>query len=236
MDHEEPRHDEMAVAQLAEPLRRRIYQLVAKSAEPVSRDQAADAMGIGRTLAAYHLDRLAKNGLLEATYARPPGRTGAGAGRPAKLYRRAAGEVAVSLPPRDYALAAEILAAAIDEDPSGPTRSLVEQSARRIGIDAGCELRSRPTTSPADATVASALQERGYEPFADGDAIRTRNCPFHLLAQRHRDLACAMNHQLITGLLEGLGESDYTAILEPHPATCCVAIVPRRSRGLSAQA
>ena len=84
-----------ALSALGDPTRRRAYDYVSAQGGPAGRDEVATALGIGRTLAAYHLDRLAKEGLLSVAYARRWGRTGPGAGRPAKLYERAATELAV---------------------------------------------------------------------------------------------------------------------------------------------
>src|SRR5436190_24048350 len=109
-----------AVAALAEPTRRALYDLVGASREPVGRDDAATALGISRELAAFHLDRLVAVGLLQPEFRRRSGRTGPGAGRPAKLYRRADGEVDVSLPARRYDRAADLMATAIDRLP-GPS-------------------------------------------------------------------------------------------------------------------
>ena len=102
-----------ALSALDDPTRRGLYDYVCAQGRPVGRDEAATAVGIARTLAAYHLDKLAAEGLLTVTYERRSGRTGPGAGRPAKLYRRAASEHAVTVPPRQYELAAELLAAAV---------------------------------------------------------------------------------------------------------------------------
>ncbi|HEU5110747.1 MAG TPA: winged helix-turn-helix domain-containing protein, partial [Micromonosporaceae bacterium] len=84
-----------ALSVLADPVRRSAYRAVADATAPVGRDDVAAALGIGRTLAAHHLDRLVDAGLLAVSYARRTGRTGPGAGRPAKLYSRAPGEHAV---------------------------------------------------------------------------------------------------------------------------------------------
>src|SRR5690348_17436989 len=91
-----------AVALLEEPKRRQLYDVVAASPSPVGRDEAAAAAGISRELAAFHLDRMAAAGLLATEYRRLGNRRGPGAGRPAKLYRRADREISVSLPARDY--------------------------------------------------------------------------------------------------------------------------------------
>src|SRR5215212_2376002 len=104
-----------AVAALAEPTRRRLYDTVVRSPHPLSRDDVAGATGVPRPTTAFHLDRLVADGLLDVHYERRSGRTGPGAGRPAKLYRRAEAAVSVSLPERRYDLAGELLAAAMVE-------------------------------------------------------------------------------------------------------------------------
>jgi predicted ArsR family transcriptional regulator len=209
------------LATLEDPLRRRLYDLVARSSEPVGREQAAATAGIGRTLAAYHLDKLVEQGLLTASYRRPEGRAGPGAGRPAKLYARAEREVAVSVPPREYELAAGLLAAAAEEDETGAARERLHEVAERAGRLAGAALpRSRP--------IEAALRERGYEPFRDEcGVLRARNCPFHNLAAEHRDLVCGMNVAFVNGLLEGLDTTGAEVKLDPRPGRCCVTLVPR---------
>src|SRR5579871_3156353 len=88
-----------SIAALDEPVRRRLYLYVAANGDS-SRDDAARAAGISRSLAAFHLDKLVEEGLLEAVYRRLSGRSGPGAGRPSKLYRRSRREVHIDLPPR----------------------------------------------------------------------------------------------------------------------------------------
>src|ERR671927_468689 len=104
-----------AVAALAEPTRRRLYEHVVRQSEPVSRDEAAAATDVPRATVAFHLDKLVDEGLLDVVYERRTGRTGPGAGRPSKLYRRAECDVTVSLPERRYDLAGGLLAAAMEE-------------------------------------------------------------------------------------------------------------------------
>ncbi len=104
-----------AVAALAEPTRRRLYEHVVRQPHPVSRDDVAGAVGVPRPTTAFHLDRLVADGLLDVHYERRSGRTGPGAGRPAKLYRRSECSVEVSLPERHYDLAGDLLAAALVE-------------------------------------------------------------------------------------------------------------------------
>ncbi|GAB3805446.1 hypothetical protein GCM10027605_31440 [Micromonospora zhanjiangensis] len=120
-----------AIGALREPVRRAVYEYVVGRAEPVSRNEVAEALGLGRTLAAFHLDKLAGAGLLEAANA--PRTGGPGAGRPAKVYRRSAVEHAVTLPPRDYRLLAEVLAGAVE-------RAGVEPAAYAVAREVGTRL------------------------------------------------------------------------------------------------
>jgi predicted ArsR family transcriptional regulator len=198
-----------ALRALADPVRRRVYAVVAASAAPVSRDEAAAAAGLGRSLAAYHLDRLAASGLLSVSYGRPSGRRGPGAGRPAKLYTRADREFVLRAPPREYELVAEILLRA----GAGGTPAA---AAREVGRELG---RAAP-----EGPIAEVLRARGYEPFDDDGTLRFANCPFDALAQNHRQVVCSLNLALVEGVIEGAGAACVTASLEPDRAGCCVAV------------
>jgi predicted ArsR family transcriptional regulator len=206
---------------LGDPTRRRAYDYVCAQGRPVGRDEVATALGIGRTLAAYHLDRLAKAGLLSVAYARRSGRTGPGAGRPAKLYQRCERELAVSIPPRDYGLAARLLAHAAAHDERGGTGRALRAAAGSLGRDIAAAAADPPD-------LDRLLRERGYEPYEDDAGVmRLRNCPFHAVAQSHPEVVCNMNLSLLRGLIAGL-DADVQAVLEPAPGRCCVAIKPRR--------
>lgn len=215
-----------ALSGLDDPVRGRLYEFVSGRAEPAGRDEAAAAAGIGRALAAYHLDKLVELGLLTASYQRPQGRGGPGAGRPAKVYTRSGREFAVTVPPRDYELAARLLAQAVESDSGGASRAALHDAARHYG--AGLGRPSRPGgTSEAGARQAleSVLREHGFEPWHDEEgAIRLRNCPFHQLAARHPELVCEMNLALMKGLVAGLGADWMRPALDPGPGRCCAVI------------
>jgi predicted ArsR family transcriptional regulator len=213
-----------ALAPLAEPLRRRLYLYVAASPQAVGRDEAASALGIARSLAAFHLDRLVRDGLLQAEFMRRSGRTGPGAGRPAKLYRRSAEGHTVSLPARNYELAAQLFADALTAPDGGGGTERLRDEAQAYGRSTGGNLKVEAGVS--ESTLAAALAREGYEPRIDGDVIRLGNCPFHALVAAHRDLTCGLNLALMTGLLEGLGATDWRASLDPRPGFCCVAFEP----------
>jgi predicted ArsR family transcriptional regulator len=215
-----------AVAALAEPTRRRLYEHVVRQPRPVGRDDVAEAVGVPRATTAFHLDRLVADGLLDVHFERRTGRTGPGAGRPAKLYRRSDTAVDVSLPERRYDLAGELLASALDEaDRSGERpRAALERRAREKGRELGEAARS--AGSDGRDAVLRALEEHGFEPRPDGRDVVLANCPFHALAREHTELVCGMNLQLLDGVLEGVPASGLTARLRPAPGSCCVRLEP----------
>jgi predicted ArsR family transcriptional regulator len=218
------------VASLAEPQRRALYRFVVKRDGPVSKDEAAAAMGVPRSVAAFHLDRLVADGLLTTEYRRLSGRQGPGAGRPAKLYRRAAGELSVSLPDRRYDLAARLLAGAVDQATrtSTPVADALAQLATERGRGLGGRARAAAGKRPGrraliDATLA-VLEDQGYEPRRDGDEVVLVNCPFHALVDERRDLVCGMNHDLLSGMTDAIGDDVLAARLEPSEGACCVRL------------
>jgi predicted ArsR family transcriptional regulator len=219
--------DEIAV--LAEPVRRRLYGYVADQAEPVGRDAAAAALGIGRPLAAFHLDRLVAAGLLDVTFRRLSGRSGPGAGRPAKLYRRSDRQVELSLPARNYEIAATLFADALAAGAAGTvsTSQALDAAARSFGESLGAEARRRAGKRPSAAALLAAAMEvldgAGFEPIAgERDVIALRNCPFDAIAQTHRDLVCGMNVSLMDGVIAGLRAKGIEAELDRQPGMCCV--------------
>jgi predicted ArsR family transcriptional regulator len=183
-------------------------------------------VGVQRTLAAFHLDRLAEAGLVEVTFRRPAGRSGPGAGRPAKLYRRSAAEHQVSVPPRDYRSAAELLAEVVDVTGAEPE---LQRSARSRGAAAGRAARRQAPHVPDADLVVGALSAQGYQPYQEEAEVRLRNCPFHVLASKYPPLICGMNLALLEGLLEGAAVNSLEARLDPRPEECCVALRGCRS-------
>jgi len=185
-------------------------------------------VGISRSLAAYHLDRMVDDGLVDVSFARRTGRSGPGAGRPAKLYHRSPRQFQISLPPRDYELAAQLLAKAVEAEPTGPARASLEESARALGRDLAAETKRRRLPGKGgnlQAVVEEVLIDRGYEPFREEEgAIRLRNCPFDRLADAHRELICGMNLSLLEEAVAGTG---LRAVLDPQPGMCCVAMLPQ---------
>ncbi|HEX2316420.1 MAG TPA: helix-turn-helix domain-containing protein [Thermomonospora sp.] len=213
--------DVEAIAALRDPVRRRLYEYVAVQDHEVSRNEAAEALGLQRTLAAFHLDKLAEAGLLETAGRRLTGRSGPGAGRPAKLYRRASGERTVSLPPRDYRTAAELLAEAAEE---AELDERLQRAARRRGRELGREAGPVGGLDEAEALLA----RRGYEPVREeGGVLRMRNCPFHVLSERFPPLVCGMNLAMLEGLFEEV--PDLAPRMDPRPGWCCTVLADSKN-------
>jgi predicted ArsR family transcriptional regulator len=219
-----------AVAALDEPTRRRLYDYVVRQLEPVSRDEAAAALDLPRTTAAFHLDQLVDQNLLEVSYQRRTGRTGPGAGRPAKLYQRSPHQVVVSLPQRHYELAGLLLSSALEhaEHSGGSPRTILNQRAYQLGKRLGETARSAVSNGDTRDVAYRILDDYGFEPRVEDDDIVLRNCPFHTLAQQHTELVCGMNLSLLDGLLDGLSTTGLTGHLHPDPPHCCVRFIPGR--------
>jgi predicted ArsR family transcriptional regulator len=215
-----------AVGALAEPVRRKLYAHVAAQPEPVGREAAATAVGVALHSAKFHLDRLVEEGLLEVEYRRLSGRTGPGAGRPAKLYRRSTRQVSVSLPSRNYDLAAEVLAAAVERATGSGVAvgEAVDAVAREQGIRLAAVGGGVSDASGELDRVSAALERLGYEPRVKDDDLCLANCPFDRLASEHTELVCGMNLSFVGGLLDGLEAGSLTPRLAPEPGFCCVKV------------
>jgi predicted ArsR family transcriptional regulator len=212
------------IGALADDSRRALYEYVVAQREPVGRDQAAAGLGMARHNVSHHLDRLVEDGLLEVEFRRLSGRTGPGAGRPSKLYRRAEAEIAVSLPPRRYDLVGDILATAVTRTGEGVSLDdAIAQSAREEGL-AVARSTGDPDAETGLGAVAAVLSTQGYEPRMEEDALLLANCPFDALAQRHTQLVCGVNRCFVQGVADGLGGEELVASLEPEPGQCCVKV------------
>jgi len=214
---------------LADPIRRALYRFVSEQPGAVSRDQAAEGVEVARHTAKFHLDRLVDEGLLVAEFRRLTGRTGPGAGRPAKLYRRSGKEVSVSLPDRRYDLAGHVLAEAVERSLAGtPMAEAVRQAAAEAGEQVADASAATGRRTPELERVADVLEPYGYEPRIEGDLVLS-NCPFDRLASEHTDLVCGMNLAFVDALAGRLGCHGVQARLDPHDERCCVRVSPSGS-------
>ena len=218
------------LAAMAEPVRRSLYRWVSAQREPVTREQAANGVGVPHHVAKFNLDRLVDDGFLDADYRRPPGRGGPGAGRPAKVYCRSSGEVGVSVPERHYDVAGLLLARGVAEAERThtPVATAVRQAAREHGRTVAGEVVSRSPSRRSPLTrAADVLATNGYEPCVENNAITLSNCPFHSLAREEAELVCGMNLALVEGMLDTAGSDTLEAVLQPVEGRCCVRIQRR---------
>lgn len=210
------------IGALADDTRRALYEYVVGQPEAVGREEAAAALGIAQHNVNFHLDRLVSEGLLEVEYRRLSGKSGPGAGRPSKLYRRASREFAVSLPERRYDLVGDILAAAVGRAEQGISLAeALSDAAREEGRIVGRAAEDLDVRQPL-AAMTEVLGSQGYEPHLEDDAVALTNCPFDALAQKHTALVCGLNRDFVQGVAEGIGCDEVTACLEPEPGRCCV--------------
>jgi predicted ArsR family transcriptional regulator len=224
-----------AIALLADELRQRLYRFVAAQPGPVTRDEAAAAVGISRKLAAFHLDKLTAAGLLEATAPDPASRR-PGPGRTPKAYQPAATELAISVPQRRYDALGDLLTQAIVADgPASSARLAAHQLARERGVALGERVwaqRRLGRLGPERAltVIGELLGACGYAPArtATQRQLVLRNCPFRQLARRAPELVCGLNQEFLAGLLAGLRSRRVDAVLQPDlaadPTRCCVVL------------
>ncbi len=219
------------VAALDHPITQAVYRLMVKRGR-LSRDDAANGLDIARSVAAFHLDKLVDVGLAEAHFERLSGRSGPGAGRPAKVYRRSDRDIELSLPERHYDVAGGLLAEALERAAKEglPVERAVHDAAVETGRALGEAARAEEIkvgTSQAKRrdTLLRVLERHGFEPHLRDREVVLRNCPFHVLAEQHRTLVCGMNLELLSGIIEGVGGGDLvSARLAPEPGSCCVRI------------
>jgi predicted ArsR family transcriptional regulator len=228
------------IGALADPTRRALYEYVVARGDAVGREQAAAAVGLAVSTAGFHLDKLVAEGLLETEFRRLTGRTGPGAGRPSKLYRRGQQQFEVSLPARRYDLVGEILAAAVDRAAEGADlATAIESCAAAEGLQLGEQARAAGSGKDAES-LAAVLGTQGYEsrivaPDEPGEepvdgsggrrCVELGNCPFDVLATRHTELVCGLNQHFVQGVLEGLASVGAEARLDPAEDRCCVTVL-----------
>lgn len=219
-----------AVAALHDESRSRLYEFIRTQRRPVTREQAAEALGISRKLAAFHLDKLVEVGLLRTQVG--TGEDEHRVGRRPKVYEPSGVDVQVTVPDRRHDLLADILVEALGTAPAdgrGAAVRIAHAHGLAIGAAHRRELRPGRLGAERALTVAeSVLQGYGFEPSREaGTTVRLRNCPFQPIVQRSPALVCAISHAFISGLLAGLEAHTAEAVLAPRAGECCVELRSR---------
>lgn len=212
----------VALGSLGDEKRRELYELVVDAPAAMTRDRAVEATGLPRSTVAFHLDRLVADGLLAVEFHKPAERSGPGSGRPLKAYRAVAREVGASVPDRNYDLAGDLLATAIEEaDVTGrPVRDVLLAAAYAKGRELGAE----------STGLEDFLSIFGYRPQDGGDGGTTLpNCPFRRLSDAHPGVVCAMNGAFLSGAAAGCGEPEDRIARNDVRGQCCARITPKHS-------
>lgn len=219
-----------AVAALHDESRHRLYAFIRIQRRPVTREQAADALGISRKLAAFHLDKLVRVGLLRTRVAADEDEHKVG--RRPKVYEPSGIDLHVAVPDRRHDLLAEILVESVGRAPADGHCAAV-RVAHEYGVARGAAHRRdvRPGRLGAERALTlaeSLLRSCGYEPSREtAGVLRLGNCPFHPHAERSPELVCAISHAFVSGLLDGLQAHNAEATQLPRSGECCVELHSR---------
>ncbi len=216
---------------LGDPTRRGIYITVRESPEPATATQIAELFSIHPNVARHHLDHLAEDGYLEVTRRRPEGKSGPGAGRPAKCYTATTKEIDLHFPARRYDLLSELLVRVIERINPGNLAELAADVGREYGKEIAAEIGA-PEESGFDmavSAVALAMTGMGFstDPDADSRRLLTSHCPFADTAVKHPEVVCSLDRGIVSGLMETLSADwrPVQVVSNPGAAEDCVAEV-----------
>jgi predicted ArsR family transcriptional regulator len=214
------------IGTLREPTRRQLYHYIERQPRAVSRDEAAEVVGVSRALAAFHLEKLVKVGLLTAEYRRLSGRTGQGAGRTSKLYRRSRHQFEMSLPHRNYELLARLLAQSLSSAPgTSPGVTAGHEYGRSLGVRAHRRMRGRPGPERLFGCVENVLESLGFDPYRTSSSeLRLRNCPFDPLSRLFTPVVCGVGQAIMSGVVEGVAAEQASVGRDEQPGRCCGVI------------
>jgi predicted ArsR family transcriptional regulator len=213
------------------------------SAEPVSADDAAAALGVHRSVARSRLERLVGAGVLGTSFARRSGRAGPGAGRPAKLYSPTPETQSLEFPPRYLpTLVARLLDAVPVESRETALRDVGENFGRDLARTAG--LRPSPLVKDGLERVCAAVRSLGFHAILDrinGDTavVITPTCPLRPLVTE-RPEASLIDRGMWAGLIEKGIRGVHAGSVECESHSClnegepCAVIISLRRRATRA--
>jgi predicted ArsR family transcriptional regulator len=215
---------------LGDPTRRAIYIAVRESADPMTSGAVAGLFDIHSNVARHHLDKLAGDGYLRVTHRRPSGRSGPGAGRPAKCYEVTSKIIDLHFPARRPDMLVDLLLRILDRVSPPAMEALAFEVGREYGRELAAEVGTPDEAGYAGAitAVAKALSGMGFGIAAEtGDSrLVTAVCPFGTAAVGHPDVVCSLDRGMMTGLFESLSEDcEPTLHANTDPVEACVTEV-----------
>lgn len=182
---------------------------------PFTADDAAGELGLHRNVARSRLDRLVRAGLLEVTFERRTGRSGPGAGRPAKVYRVAPELEAIEFPARRYE---HLVGALIDALPERGRAQALRRAGERFGRGLAAAAGLRPATGVRAGleSLCEAVRRLGYQAAVVEVAgaraeLATPTCPLRPLVVERPETA-----EVDRGMWAGLVESGIRGIVAEH--------------------
>ncbi|HEX7526070.1 MAG TPA: hypothetical protein VF327_07155 [Gaiellaceae bacterium] len=158
-------------------------------AKPVTADELAGAQGVHRNVARSRLERLVEGGLLAVAYERRTGRTGPGAGRPAKTYAVEPELEAIEFPSLRYGPLLGLMVEALP-------RERLHEIGAAFGeeLAQAAKLRRASTLRAACEGVCRAVGRLGYQASVEEvtehtAVIATPTCPLRPLVRTHPEAA-----------------------------------------------
>lgn len=216
---------------LGDPTRRAIYVAVRESPEPMTTSRVAELFEIHPNVARHHLDKLAADDWLVVSQRRPAGKTGPGAGRPAKTYEASKREVSIHFSPRRYELLVDLLMRVLVRVAPEDVSRIAEEVGHEYGRELANEIGAPDDTGYTEAVQAVAVAMTGLgfsmDPDVEGQRLLTSHCPFGEAATDHPDVVCSLDRGIVTGLVGALG-ATCDPVLIPHqrPDDDCITRVP----------
>jgi predicted ArsR family transcriptional regulator len=214
---------------LGDPTRRAVFIAAREAAGPVTSADIAELFLIHPNVARHHLDKLAADGYLDVTRRRQTGRSGPGAGRPAKCYTASGKGIDLHFPSRRQDLLVELLVRIIERTSSTDIAAIAESVGREYGEELAEEIGSPGNAeyTTAVTAVARAMTGLGFQMSADPGAGRltTSSCPFGDAAAGHPEVLCSLDRGIVSGLFEGMNQ-PCAPILHPDLDEACITEVP----------
>ncbi len=173
-----------ALQGIAHPELREVVLFARAQPQPITADDVAGRFAVHRSVARSRLDRLAEAGLLTVAFERRTGRSGPGAGRPAKIYSVPPETAALEFPDRHYD---RLLSRLVTALPASDR----DQALGDVGAGFARDLAGETPPTAADPRAAAeraceVLGRLGFQAFVDEASeqrvtITTPTCPLRPL-------------------------------------------------------